>query len=133
MRTKIIWIGLALILVLGLFGIFEFNKKVKSINDMKVDFEISASELLSKFENDENLANSIYLDKVILVSGIVSKSEEKDNKKTVYLSTENELSNVIFQLEDMNQKMPEIGAVVNIKGICTGYLMDVVLVRAMIK
>ena len=48
---------------------------------------------------------------------------------SIYLDTSNDLSNIIFQLEKLDTSIEE-GQEVTLKGICTGYLMDVVLVRS---
>ena len=113
----------------GSIGFYMFNKPLESIASMKSDYQMEASVLLAAFENDENIANGKYLDKVIEVKGQVEKVEEKDGNVTIYLDANNPLSNVIFQLEKSNSTMNK-GDQVTLKGICTGYLMDVVMVRA---
>jgi hypothetical protein len=110
-------------------GIYMFNKTVPSTASMNSDYIMGADELLSAFENDENSANLKYLDKVIQVQGSVEKFETKDGKTTVYLNADNPLSNIICQLEEPISNITQ-GQSITLKGICTGYLMDVVLVRA---
>jgi len=112
----------------GVIGLYMFNKPIKSTTNLKTDYSIDAEVLLNVFEEDENSANIKYLDKVIEVKGQVQKVEESDGKITVYLNTENLMSNIIFQLEDINEVINE-GEEITLKGICTGYLMDVVFVR----
>lgn len=120
------------ILSIGLIGVgiglYLFNKPLESTKSMKAHFNMAASELLSAFESDENTANEKYLDKVIEVRGQVQKMDTKNGKTTIYLEANNPMSNIIFQLEQSNSKI-EIGEHITLKGICTGYLMDVVLVR----
>ena len=121
------------LLTLGLIGVgigfYLFNKSIPSTSSMSSDYTMGADELLLAFENDENDANSKYLDKVIQVEGSVDKFEIKEGKTTVYLDANNPMSNVIFQLEEPLSNITE-GQSITLKGICTGYLMDVVLVRA---
>lgn len=124
--------ALLLISITGVgVGFYFYNKPLESTESMKADFVISATELLSAFENDENQANTTYLDKVVEVSGQVLKIDFQDGKTTIYLETDSPLSNIIFQLEQPNLEIKE-GEKVTLKGICTGYLMDVVVVRAVI-
>ncbi len=131
MKKKII-VGLVLAGLIGAsLGYYLFNKPLESTESMKVDYKMLPSELLMAFESDETQANAKYLDKVIQVSGTVSKCETKDNKVTVYLDTDNPMSNIIFQLEKSTTEIKE-GETITLKGICTGYLMDVVLVRAVL-
>lgn len=117
---------------LGLVGlvisIYMFNKPVESVSTMKTNFSIHASELLMAFEENESTANTKYLDKVLEVKGIVDKAEKTDEKTTIYLTTSNPLSNIIFQLENSESTL-EKGEEVTLKGICTGYLMDVVMIK----
>jgi hypothetical protein len=103
---------------------------VSSIANLNPDFSLNADELLDSYASDEVTANQKYLDKVIIVSGRVQKIEEN---KTIFLETSNPLSSIICELEEAS---PEInitpGDAISIKGICTGYLMDVVLNRAIL-
>lgn len=122
------------ILLLGALGTgigyYMFNKPLASIDAMNTNYQMSSNDLLISFEDDENLANQKYLDKVIEVTGTVSKTETEKGITSIYLATENDLSNVIFQLEESDLSI-KAGQEVTLKGICTGYLMDVVLVRSM--
>lgn len=128
MKKKFLLIILACGLVVFLLGMKMYNKAPDNISSMKTDFQINAAELLSAFENDETAANLKFLDKVVEVNGVVEKHEMKEGKLTAYLSTDNPLSNVIFQFENQNEQI-ETGENITLKGICTGYLMDVVVVR----
>lgn len=126
---KVLLTLIVLALICGGVGFYMFNKPLESINSMKTDFSMAASELLTAFEDDETQANVKYLDKVIEIKGNVSKVDNKDGVVTIYLEADNPISNVIFQLEDSETQIQK-GQEITLKGICTGYLMDVVLVRA---
>lgn len=123
-------IVIVVLLLLGLLGgTYMFNKPLENISTMKTDFQMDASSLLAAFEENETSANTKFLDKVIEIKGIVQKSENKDGKHTIYIDADNAMSGVIFQLEDAEEGI-KVGDEITLKGICTGYLMDVVLVRA---
>lgn len=126
---KKILIALILIaLIGGSVGYYMFTKPLATTDSMTADFTMSAADLLTVFEDDEAAANSKYLDKVITVQGQVEKVETEEGKVTIYLKTDNSMSNVIFQLEDSTTTI-NANEMVTLKGICTGYLMDVVMVR----
>lgn len=128
MIRKII-IALAVIGAIGgSIGFYMFNKPLESTMSMKADYSIEPGVLLAAFEEDEAAANTKYLDKVIEVKGQVQKIEKADDKIAVYLETDNLMSSIIFQMEEAGVQF-EKGEEVTLKGICTGYLMDVVLVR----
>jgi len=110
------------------FGLYMFNKPLESINSMSTDFSLTSDSLLGYFETNEELANKKYLDKVIEVSGEVDKIKKEGEKMAVYLATENPMSNIITQFEKDDPSI-KTGQSITVKGICTGYLMDVVLVR----
>jgi len=89
---KIIYILLALGLCGGAIGYTMFNKKLPSTENQSTDLKISASALLTAYEEDENKSNEMYLDKVMEVSGTVDKIEKSAGKVSVFLSTDNDLS-----------------------------------------
>lgn len=109
---------------------YQANKAPASVLDMNTDFSVSAEKLLADFEHNESEANKKYLDKVIEIEGLVIKKSISNNKTSIYIDANNDLSNVIFQLKEDNNDIRE-GDKIKIKGICTGYLLDVILVRAM--
>lgn len=127
---KKILIALVLLGMVGAgVGLYLFNKPLESTESMKSHYSMAASDLLQAFENNEDEANSKYLDKVIEVNGNVAKMDNKEGTITIYLDADNPLSSVIFQLEHSETNIKQ-GDDITLKGICTGYLMDVVMVRA---
>ncbi len=125
------------IILLGLigagFGFYIYNKPHKNIKNIKVDFKIEASQFLAAFEENESEANTKYLDKIIEVRGTVREvNSDEEGNISVILDSENELSGVICQLDNLTtHKRTNFnpGENVAFKGICTGMLMDVVMVR----
>jgi hypothetical protein len=113
-------------------GYYMYNKPVDKMAQMAVSDEVSAEDLFSAYEKDEAEANRKYLDKIILVKGKVLKSEEGEEKTTILLDTGDMLANIMCQMENKKLTLPEPNSIISIKGLCTGYLTDVVLVRAVI-
>lgn len=130
---KALIIILALAVVGGFFGYRMYNKPHKDMTEAESDLKVSAEELLSSFENDETNANAKYNDKVVEVSGSVSDvSTDEDGNVKVTLDAGNPMGGVICQLDNLSEHKRTdfpIGEEVAFKGLCTGYLMDVVLVR----
>ena len=122
---------------LGLIGasiaLYLYNKPHKNIKNSKTDFTMEAEQLFSEFEENEADSNTKYLDKLIEVKGIVREMNSDDEGNVnVFLKTENELSGVICQLDNLTSHEKtkfNPGESVAFKGICTGMLMDVVMVR----
>ena len=125
------------IVLLGFIGIvtayYMYNKPHKNMEKAKADYSIEASNLLTAFEADESAANAKYLDKTIEVSGTVREASTDDEGMiNVTLDTDNELSGVVCQLDNLTTHKKttfEPGEKVSFKGICTGMLMDVIIVR----
>lgn len=119
------------LVIIGAIIYTKINAAPDSVLDMKTDFVLTAEKLLLDFEENENEANKKYLDKVIEIEGQVSKVDVDKGKTSVYLDAKNDLSNIIFQLNEENLNITK-GDKIKLKGVCTGYLLDVILVRAKI-
>lgn len=124
------------ILILGIIGAFVaykmYNKPHVDVADSKSDIVISADKIQSDFSTNENLANSNYLEKIIEVSGEISELTLENKKGIITLKTNDDFGSVLCHLSDNStQKMNtlKVGKSVRLKGICTGYLMDVILVK----
>jgi hypothetical protein len=124
-----------LLLVVALGGAlvvwkYTFRKSDLNVALQKVDVEITAADLLQAFESDESKANELYLDKVLLVTGAVESVSEDSVGISVYLKIPDDLSGIICGFDKTaSVESVEKGSVVRIKGMCTGYLMDVVMNR----
>lgn len=126
------------IVVLGVIGaaiaFYMANKPLDKVSSLKTDTQITASELLNAFEANESEANELFLDKVIEVKGVVSNVEmHDDGGRTVYLETGNPMSSIMCQQSQEDKQKVTVGDQVTMKGVCSGYLTDVVLVRSIIK
>jgi len=131
------WIRNILILfVVGIIAavlvyMYTFRKTDPSVASKKADIEISAAELLKSFETDEAAANALYLGKIIRVSGVVESVSEDSVGISIYLQDADAMAGVICSFDKKTNDISwvEKGSTVKIKGICTGYLMDVVFNR----
>ena len=123
------------ILVIGLIGggigFYQYNKPHKKILDIEPDFSISAVDIFEEYEMDEIASNAKYLDKVIQISGTVQETKEEEGLSSITLDSGG-MFGVICQLDQLSKHKRTqftVGEKVTLKGICTGLLMDVVLVR----
>ena len=132
MKLKIV----AILAIIGVsaagFGFYQFNKTHASTNSLQSEVMLDAVALIDNYEKDESAADKLYLDKVVQIKGMVEKVEQNDGTTKIYLHSDNPMSSVICQFESSPQTLPVIGDEVSIKGICTGYLMDVVLIRSVL-
>ena len=108
---------------------YTFRKSDSSVAAQKATVEITASKMLEAYEMDENAANALYLDKVVVVSGIIDSISMDTLGVTLYLKESDAAAGVIcsFDKSAIDVSLVKKGLPVSIKGICTGYLMDVVM------
>lgn len=110
-----------------------YNKPHIDVVDAKADVVVTANNLFTEFSTDEAKANAEYLDKIIQVKGFIQKLSIENGIGIVTLKTEDDFGSVQCNLSteaknDFN--LLKENELVTIKGICTGYLMDVVLVKS---
>lgn len=132
-KTIILLITIAVIVV-GLVGFkYIFRPTNSSVEGSKTDIKINASDLLLAFENDEQEANTLYLDKIVEVSGRID-SVEDDSFISVTIKNSDDISGIIcsFDKNTISSQAFTIGDHIQVKGNCTGYLMDVILVKCVI-
>jgi hypothetical protein len=129
-RKKFILVAAVVcIIIAGLAFLWVFRPSVKNVRSKKADTEITSQELVQKFETNEAEANKAYNDKVILVSGLVESVTEDANAITVTLKNPEDISGVLCSFDKGSARKESfiVGEQVKIKGLCTGFLMDVVL------
>ena len=88
---------------------------------------VTAQGIMDAYSSDEKKANTLYLDKAIEVSGEVTDiSKTQQGKTVISLKTSDPMAGVRCTMkDDVNIKA---GNNVKIKGICSGFLMDVTLI-----
>ena len=118
-QVIIITLGLFAIIIAGLVYNYTFNSKHRDIANETATLSLSANELYAYFKDNEQLATSKYLDKVLETNG---KRTSIDDKEVV-------LSDQI-QVSFNTEFLPKIslGSMLTIKGRCVGYdeLLEVV-------
>jgi hypothetical protein len=125
--------ALILVCIIALaVGYYFYNKQSTGIENIKADVSIDATTLFSAYESDELMSNNKYLGKVIEVKGVVQKiNTAEDNNKSIILETNNEMFGVICNLDSLHSRKihAKMGKKIKLKGVCTGMLMDVILIK----
>lgn len=123
-------LGFMFVFVKPLFTNFERNLEKENS-----DIVINSDELISSFKIDEEKANELYKGKIIEVIGIVKEVSFLNNRNTVLLYTKNKDSEIICdvhasQIEKI--KTLKKDQKIRVKGICKGFLKDVILLNCSI-
>lgn len=133
-KKSILLVLVAVLLLGGVYGWSEYNRGAADANDMPVKEMVTAAALLEAFTADEDAATARFVgstEQVVQVSGMIRSMEPIGQDRTnVVLATDSELAGVVCEFT--NADLPgdwRSGAEVSVKGICTGLLLDVVLVR----
>jgi len=104
------------------------NPKHREIEKEK-GISINAEELYQSFLSDEKAANAAYLEKAIEINGkIGSISKNADSSQVLFLQTSDPVFGVNCTMEEKAENL-KAGDSVRVKGICSGFINDVVLIR----
>ncbi len=133
-RKYFIFAGVLLCLIgLGL-GYYLYNKPRDSAAAVQTDRHVKAKELYLAFVKEEQAANAFYVNKVLDISGTVASVQQENGSTAILLTAgEDAAGGVNCSLAPGEEKhLPKAGDVVHIKGRCTGFIMDVSVVDAVV-
>lgn len=127
---KLIVTGFILIGLTAIVAYKIYNKPHRNVADEKA-VRVDAAVLFDEFAADEQTANLRYLDKALEVTGTVSQMLiNQDGGTVLILKTNDPLFGISCTMAGPVTVQP--GMQVTIKGICTGYLSDVVMTNGIL-
>lgn len=124
---KIVTITLICFILFGtLYTFYIWNKPRRDVTKEQ-GIKIKAVALFDSFTNNENAANNSFLNKSVEVTGEVTTIKTNQAGETVvYLKSTDPVFGVNCTFKQMPGKIGK-GTVISFKGICTGFLNDVIL------
>jgi len=122
---------LILLITAGIAGYTLYNKPHRNVKAATA-ISLHAQNLVDDYEQNENIANKQFLDKVLEVTGQVNDIAKNQKGETIIELRGTEMGSVRCTLEDKNLPKLKSGELATLKGICTGYLTDVVMVRCVV-
>jgi len=135
MKKKIL-LGLLILVALAAgTGFYLYNKPAEKTVTADAAVTVDAPVIFSEYEANEAEANTKYLNKVVEVKGkIAGISEKNEQGVTIALDANNEMFGVSCQVSEAEgMDALKEGDMVTVKGLCTGILMDVVLVKCSVE
>lgn len=121
------------VLVTGsIVGYKMYTKPHRDVEHIKA-IPVTAEKLVTEYETNEVLANSTYLDKVLEVAGTITEIAKNQKGESVIALDGTGIGTVRCTMEGGVRHDIKPGVPVIIKGICTGYLTDVIMVRGHIQ
>jgi len=135
-KNKII-IAIALIAAIA-FGVYYYVFVYSSQHRRQVQSEtgivITSDSLVAKYQADEKLANSLYLNKAVVVTGnLLSIDKNQEGKTTLVIGSSDSFSNVSVTMISTAPITQKVGESITIKGLCTGALSDVVITDGVVE
>ncbi len=112
----------------GIYGYREYHRANKDIALLQPAFTISSGILIEDFTKNDSAANIKYLGKTLAVNGLLKTVDKDENGFfTVVLGDTASSASVRCSMDSMHNSEAvklKAGAIINIKGICTGYTKD---------
>jgi len=106
---------LAVLLIASVVALYMWNKPHRDVANEEAAFTMASADLADAFAANRSLADSMYLEQAILVSGVIS-SIEGDSVPTIILP------GVVCTMQASEKNtIPEVGTSVKIKGRCVAY------------
>lgn len=131
-KKSLILVFLAVI-ILGLaLAIYSYNKPHVDVKKSEADYVLTAQNLISEYQENETETNEKYSENVIQIKGKIFEISTLKGNSVITLKDESLESSVICHMlpeENMKALKLKKGQDIEIKGICTGYLLDVIMVR----
>jgi len=133
-RTIIVIAVLAAVAASGLYAWKEYERKPEGAGELSATETLGAAELLKAFQQDEPSATAKFVgttEQAVQVSGAIRAIEPTgESRVNVILETGDALAGIVCEFATADVPLTwRAGAAVTVKGICTGMLLDVVLVR----
>lgn len=125
-----------ILLLLTAFFLKEYFRKPADVMGMQPSIKTTVADIVDLYENDEAKANKLFLDKTIQINGAITEIvNQQDTLINVFVGDTNSLHKVSCLLDKRHFnsiKKYTAGQQITLKGICTGFLMDVELNRCVI-
>ena len=118
-----------------LIALKQYNKPHTDIRNSKPEMVMTPPDLIKEFVRDENTATKLYTEKIIQINGIVNDINTSDEKIIVTFKDGESESSVIchMQAEEKSKTLKlQKGQKISVKGMCSGFLLDVMMVRCVL-
>lgn len=126
-RSRIILIIAGIAFLIGGIVIYRMWNKPHRTAEDETGIAMSTDSLVASYNADEKAADAKYLNKAIAVKGAVAKVDKnQDGQTTVLFASADPMGSVFCTMRDKDAHV-DSGAVVTLKGFCSGHTMDVLI------
>ena len=131
-----ITIGFFLIVIIGLIvSLYYYNKPHVNVEKSDAVYSLTAENLIKEYQENEIHTNEKYTERVIQIEGDVHEISTLKGSSVVTLKDPNMESSIICHMQAEDNKLAltlKKGQRISVKGVCTGYLLDVIMVRCIL-
>ncbi|WP_299523516.1 hypothetical protein [uncultured Lutibacter sp.] len=127
-------VGIVLIFLLG-YALKQYNKPHIDIKNAEASIYTSVHEIVDEFQQDEFLANKKYTDNIIQLKGTIFEISINEGYSVITLKSKNNSFGVICNMlpeNNLDAIKHKKGDVIEIRGVCTGYLLDLIMVKCVL-
>lgn len=130
MKTKIILYALVIVIAFtAIVATWMYFKPHATVRNKEAAYKLSAKQLADAFSSNEEKANSLYAGKILEVEGYLQEITFHDSTVVLMLGDISQSNGVscFLQNDDRGVRSLKTGNQVTVKGICSGFLLDVVV------
>jgi hypothetical protein len=130
LKAGMAFFGLLLLLLAGIWY-FIFYRPTHYERNIAAEKSIAltSDSLVTAYETNEHRCDSLFLNKALEVTGEIAEiRQDQAGKSIIILKSNDPMSNVSCTMKGKTSFKP--GEQVTVKGICTGYLMNVILIES---
>ena len=113
----------------------KFSSSEKNLTNSTPELSLTANHLAEFYKNNEEESNLLYAGKILEITGTIKEITFLNDRTTVILNSSSKSFGVICDIHpnDFNKiNKFKINDAVTIKGICKGFLKDVILLNCTI-
>jgi hypothetical protein len=130
---------LVFILIIAGVAFYVYYKPHRNVESESPNIVVGSTELFHKYMDNEKLADSLYLNKIIEVTGEVGEIiKDQKGERVMILKEEEDIFGVVCTIDesDFDNKTKaasiKVGDIVKVKGICSGFDSDVKLNKCVV-
>jgi ABC-type lipoprotein release transport system permease subunit len=125
-----------LLLIIGYYYILPmFKSSEKNLQNEHAERSVSSKELINAYTINEEKSDRLYAGKIIEVTGFIKEISFLNNRNTIILNSNTETFGVIYDVNPNQEekiKLLKKHQKIRVKGICKGFLKDVILLNCSI-
>lgn len=107
----------------GSYAYYEFNRENKDLKNVTPDITITTAELMKEFTVNFTAADSLYKNKVVELTGVITKVDSADMPLIVFFGEKNSMSSIQCSMDPEHHdtyKAVMTGNTTRLKGIYIG-------------